>query len=95
MKVYELLYEMPVVSQFQGIKIEFFYNEYEPEAHFRASYGGDVANIYIATLQVKDGSLPQQILSKVIAWAKQHMNELFHNWRRAQRHERLKKIRGL
>lgn len=89
------LFEMPTVSQFQGIKIEMFYNEHEPEAHFRVSYGGNVANIFIHSLEIRDGYLPPKIYRKVIKWAEQHRNELFLNWRRAQRHEKLKTIRGL
>jgi hypothetical protein len=63
-----------------------------PPAHFHASYGGHVAEIAIATLELIDGWLPPRALRLTLEWAAQHQDELNENWTRARAHDRLHAI---
>jgi hypothetical protein len=50
-----------------------------PPAHFHATYGGQVAEIEIETMEVIDGWLPPRARRLVTEWAGQHQDELNEN----------------
>lgn len=50
---------MPIVSNFYGIVIYFFFNEHNPP-HFHAKYNEFEALIDIKTLGVQNGNYPQK-----------------------------------
>ena len=70
---------MPIVSNFYGIIIYFFFNEHNPP-HFHAKYNEFEALIDIKTLGVSKGKLPSKALSLVVEWASNHQEELMSNW---------------
>lgn len=85
---------MPIISSFYGIKITMYYNDHVPP-HFHAEYNGHKALIDIENAQVISGSLPNNQLRLVIAWATIHRQELFRNWKRTQEEKTLKDIKPL
>ena len=85
---------MPEISRFFGIVIKMFVNDHNPP-HFHAQYGDDEALIEINGLTVFAGRLPPRVLGLVIEWASLHRQELFDDWRRAQGHDPLMKIKPL
>lgn len=85
---------MPVVSRFFGLVINMYHNDHQPP-HFHASYGEFEVLIEIGTLAVYEGSLPRRAMAMVLEWAAIHRQELFANWRRAERNEALRRIRPL
>lgn len=70
---------MPIVSNFYGIIIYFFFNEHNPP-HFHAKYNEFEALIDIKTLGVSKGKLPAKALSLIVEWASNHQEELMSNW---------------
>jgi phosphomannomutase len=62
-----------------------YYDEHNPP-HFHARYGADSAAIEIATLRMREGSLPPRALGLVVEWAAMHQEELMANWD-AARHD--------
>ena len=70
---------MPIVSNFYGIIIYFFFNEHNPP-HFHAKYNEFEALIDIKTLGVSKGKLPSKALSLIVEWASNHQEELMSNW---------------
>ena len=70
---------MPIVSNFYGIIIYFFFNEHNPP-HFHAKYNEFEALIDIKTLGVSKGKLPSKALSLIVEWASNHQEELMNNW---------------
>jgi hypothetical protein len=79
---------VPRISAFYGIIITMYWRDHPP-AHFHAAYGGRIAEIEIATLDVIGGWLPPRALRLVVEWASQHQDELHDNWTRARAHDRL------
>ena len=70
---------MPIVSNFYGIIIYFFFNEHNPP-YFHAKYNEFEALIDIKTLGVSKGKLPSKALSLIVEWASNHQEELMSNW---------------
>jgi len=59
---------MPTVAMFNGIKIEFYFDEHPPP-HFHARYAEYVAQIDMEKLEIINGSLPRPQLRLVQEWA--------------------------
>ena len=57
---------MPTVATFDGIKIQFYWDEHPPP-HFRAEFGEYRAMIDIEALEIIEGYMPRPHLRKVIA----------------------------
>lgn len=74
---------MPVVSEFNGIEICFYFDDHLPP-HFHAKYGNSEALIDIKNSCVLKGSLPSNKLKLVLAWTELHKNELEENWDKAK-----------
>lgn len=53
---------MPELSRFYGVRIKMYYDDHLPP-HFHAEYGGDEAVISIDTLDVTQGSFPDEPLA--------------------------------
>jgi hypothetical protein len=70
---------MPVVASFEGIKIQFYWDEHPPP-HFHAEYAEYRAQIDIETLRVLRGGLPASQLRKVRAWAESRKRQLRQAW---------------
>lgn len=85
---------MPTISMFFGILIRMYYDNHNPP-HFHAIYGKYEAQITIDTLDVIQGTLPRRALAMTIEWAQQHKDELRHDWKMAELHHPLIKIRPL
>ena len=85
---------MPIVSNFYGIIIYFFYNEHNPP-HFHAKYNEFEAIIDIKTLGLTIGYLPKKAQSLVIEWAIDHQDELMKNWDLCQIGKQPEKIEPL
>jgi uncharacterized protein DUF4160 len=82
---------MPELSRFFGIVITMNFDDHVPP-HFHVRHGERYATINIATANIHDGGLGPRALGMVQEWTRLHRAELMHNWRRAQRHESLRKI---
>lgn len=74
---------MPVVSEFNGIEICFYFDDHLPP-HFHAKYGNSEALIDIKNSCVLKGSLPSNKLKLVLAWTELHKTELEKNWDKAK-----------
>jgi len=61
--------------------------------HFHAKYAGQRAAFSINELNLIEGSLPKRVVSLVLEWAFEHRDELMEDWKLAERHEELKKIK--
>ena len=66
-----------------------------PPPHFLAVYGGQEANVSIATGEIIEGHLAPTTARLVKEWALAHRDELEDNWRRARAGTPLNKIVGL
>lgn len=85
---------MPEISRFLGIIISMYFKEHAPP-HFHAKYAGKRAAFSINDLKIIEGKLPKRIVSLVLEWAFEHRKELLEDWKRAQKHETLNKIKPL
>ncbi|MGA2091603.1 MAG: DUF4160 domain-containing protein [Endomicrobiales bacterium] len=85
---------MPELSRFLGIIITMYYKEHAPP-HFHAKYGERRASFSIIDFKLIEGKLPKRVISLVLEWAFEHRNELLEDWKLAQKHENLKKIKPL
>jgi hypothetical protein len=74
---------MPIVAEFNGIKILFYWDEHPP-IHFHVAYAEFQAQIDIDSLRVIKGSLPVAQYRKVVAWAKPRKSELLMAWLRCR-----------
>jgi hypothetical protein len=70
---------MPLVAAFDGIKIEFYWDEHPPP-HFHVEYAEHQALIDIDSLRVIRGSLPVAQYRKVVAWARPRKSALHMAW---------------
>lgn len=82
---------MPIVSEFFGIKIYMYWDEYNPP-HFHAEYGEFKAIISIRESVVIKGALPVKQLKLVLAWCEIHNEELLKNWDSAEKNGEISKI---
>lgn len=76
---------MPTIGEFEGIRVMMFHRDHLPP-HFHVEYGGDEAEIAIATLEVLAGQLPNAVLRKVREWAATRQAELALDWVKCQSH---------
>lgn len=85
---------MPTISDFYGIVIQMYYDD-KHQPHFHAIYAEYRALITIANGKMMAGHLPQRAYRLVREWSKLYRAELFANWERARRGEKLRSIKGL
>ncbi len=85
---------MPVVSEFEGIEICFYFDDYMPP-HFHAKYNDKEALIDIQNSCVLKGALPSNKLKLVLAWSELHKEELNEGWNKAKNLELPAKINPL
>jgi len=71
-----------------------YYDDHAPP-HFHVRYGEHKAIIMIETVAILDGYLPARALGLITEWASLHKGELVEDWRLAERHAPLKKIKPL
>ena len=74
---------MPTIAIFNGIKIEMYADEHRPP-HFHARYAEFVAQIIIADLELREGSLPLPQLRQVREWAATRTEALLVEWERVE-----------
>jgi len=82
---------MPIVAEFDGIRIMFYANEHPPP-HFHAYCAEHVASFDIATLSVIEGFLPVVKRRKVIRWAATRQDALLEAFLRTTSHEKVERI---
>ncbi|MBO4319573.1 MAG: DUF4160 domain-containing protein [Treponema sp.] len=75
---------MPIVSEFEGIEICFYFDDHLPP-HFHAKYGDAEALVDIGRSCVLKGALPSNKLKLVLAWSELHRDELVKNWEKASK----------
>jgi hypothetical protein len=82
-----------ITDDYQGYSLFINYNDHPPE-HFDVRGNGHRCRIAITTGDPMDATcdLPDAVLKTLRTWTDAHRNELFVNWRRAERHERLLRI---
>lgn len=85
---------MPVVSEFEGIEICFYFDDHFPP-HFHAKYNDYEALVDIENSCVLKGSLPSNKLKLVLAWTELHKKELSRNWEMSKNMQLPKKIKPL
>lgn len=85
---------MPTICEFFGIVIRMYYEDHNPP-HFHAIYGEYQVLIDIETLQILQGRLPKRAMAMVIEWAVEHRQELWDDWKLAEKHYPLNKIKPL
>ncbi|GET36981.1 DUF4160 domain-containing protein [Microseira wollei] len=74
---------MSVVSQFYGILIRMFYNDYVPP-HFHAVYGEYELIVCISPIAILEGKAPNRVRSMVLEWTALHQQELSENCRQGE-----------
>lgn len=84
---------MPVIAAFNGIVIRMWHGDHAPP-HVHASYQVREALVNIHTGEIMAGFLEYKQARKVRFWILEHKLELMRNWKRAQRFERLTRIRS-
>lgn len=85
---------MPIVSEFEGIEICFYFDDHMPP-HFHAKYNNNEALVDIEDSCVLKGSIPSNKLKLVLAWSELHKNELMENWNKAKNMQLPQKINPL
>lgn len=72
---------MPEITRFYGIVIKMFFKprEHEP-GHIHALYGEYVGEFSIETQEMRNGDLPAKAQELVVAWIKDHQQELQEMW---------------
>ena len=82
---------MPVVAEFDGVRIMFYANEHPPP-HFHAYYAEHRASIDIATLRVVEGFLPVAKRRIVLHWAASRQAALFEAFLLTTSQEKVERI---
>jgi hypothetical protein len=85
---------VPRISEFFGIVVTMYYNDYAPP-HFHARYAEHEVTIVIESLEVLDGALPRRALALVREWAAIHHGDLVAAWATARMGEPLPRIAAL
>ena len=85
---------MPRICACYGIVIAMYFDDHPPP-HFHAKYGEHQAQVAIATGEVLNGELPRRALTLVQDWTELRRDELFADWKRAERGEPLVTIEPL
>ena len=71
---------MPTIGSIGGIKIQVFADHNPP--HFHAVIAEFEVLIRLSDFKVLQGSMRRSDLDKVIAWAKEHKEEIENEWNR-------------
>jgi len=82
---------MPLISEFNGLKIYMYYNDHYPP-HFHVRGRGYTALIAINDGDMIDGNLSTNLVKLVKGWSNIHRSELLNNWERAQKGQSLLRI---
>jgi hypothetical protein len=85
---------VPRICEFYGIAIYIYYDDHN-DPHFHAIYGDDEVEVKIGDLSVAAGRLPPRAMGLVIEWASSRQSALDEDWKLAEQHLPLKKIRPL
>ena len=85
---------MPTICEFDGMKIQMFYQEHHP-AHFHVVYSGRSIVVGIDPILILKGELPAIYRSRLFEWAAIHQAELRANWELARGHRALIEIKPL
>ena len=85
---------MPTICEFDGMKIQMFYQEHQP-AHFHIVYSGRSIVVGIDPIIIMKGELPANLRSRLFEWASIHQAELRANWELARGQRPLLKIKAL
>ncbi|MEW6425665.1 MAG: DUF4160 domain-containing protein [Bacillota bacterium] len=85
---------MPLISEFSGIKIYMYFQDHNPP-HIHARYSNFSALLEISQGNMIAGSFPKEIKGKIKKWTVLHKEELMNNWQKAQKGEKLQKIKPL
>ncbi len=85
---------MPTICEFDGMKIQMFYQEHYP-AHFHVVYSGKSIVVGIDPIVVMKGELPLNLRSRLFEWTAVHQAELRANWELARGQRPLLKIEAL
>ena len=85
---------MPTISWFYGVSIRMFFNDHAPP-HFHAYYGGNQAQVAIATGQILRGTLPLKQRRLVEQWALRYNESLMAAWALASVDRPFERIPGL
>lgn len=67
------------VASFEGISVYIYPDDHNPP-HFHVYYSDFSAIISISTLEILQGSLPANKLSKVKKWAEKNYVEIVDKW---------------
>ncbi|MBD2754267.1 DUF4160 domain-containing protein [Spirosoma validum] len=70
---------MPVISLFDGIKLEMYFNDHAPP-HVHAKYAEHEVLITIQEIRVYAGYLPAKQLKQVQQYVSTHQNKLLSRW---------------
>jgi hypothetical protein len=86
---------VPTVAVIFGLAIMFFYDDHDP-AHFQVRGPGFSAKVMLADMSLSNvrGTIRSRDVRHVREWALRHRAELWDNWLRARRGERLLPIKG-
>jgi len=84
---------MPEISRFLGIIIYMLYDDHNPP-HFHAKYGHYKITVDIKT-GVVTGQFSKRALILVFEWYELHKAELLEDWKLAEEHKTLRKIKPL
>ena len=84
---------MPTVAMVSGMAILFYYDDHEPP-HFHVRAPDFTAKIDLGDLSATEvnGRMRPGDSARLRAWAERHRAELFENWNRARRKQRLQPI---
>ena len=85
---------VPLVSEFNGIKIYLYWQDHAPP-HFHAEYGGASVLVDIVEATVMRGAFPFPQLKLVLAWCELHRGELIADWQSAKTHGAIQRIAPL
>ncbi|MCI0734880.1 MAG: DUF4160 domain-containing protein [Beijerinckiaceae bacterium] len=82
---------MPAVAIVDGVKIQFYFDEYPPP-HFHAIFAESVAQVQIDPPQILRGSLPPAKLTTVLHWASRNVAGLMDAWAAVEAGQKPKRL---
>lgn len=85
---------MPLLSEFDGMKMYVYWNDHMPP-HFHAEYNGSDILVDINAVSVLKGIFPANKLKLVLAWAELHKSELLDCWEKARENKMPERIKPL
>lgn len=90
----EMIFEMPTICKFRGIKIFVNYRDHFP-SHFHAEYGEYNCSVSIEDIEIIAGDMPNKQLKMLYGWAALYQEELKEIWYLAQQQKELFQIEPL